>query len=125
MRAFSLMLAFTALATSAPAATTTTLKSKFFCFGLPGSQISVTVKITDDTATAIKWKGKNLAPSTRVQCGYACAFGGSTQVFSCLETDAAGKWKYTSEDAAPLACDGLTPTVRLPDAGTTCSFRIE
>jgi hypothetical protein len=66
-----------------------------------------------------------MAPSTRVNCGYACAFGGSTQVNRCADTDAAGKWKDSSEDAAPLPCTGLAPIVTLPDVFHNRYLRIE
>ena len=105
---------------------TSTLKSKFHCIGVPGSQISVSVKIEEDTqATTIKWKGKNLGANASVNCGYDCAYLGPTRFFFCSLADAAGKWKYVDENPTPTTCIGLLPRVTLLPANAPCYLEIE
>jgi hypothetical protein len=103
---------------------TDTLKSKFQCVGVPGSQITISVKIEDTQATTIKWKGKNLGPNASVHCGYDCAYLGSNHFGFCSNADAAGKWKYVDEQPTPTPCIGLVPRVQLLPANNPCYLQI-
>ena len=120
-----LLVAVLSLGFADVARATDTLKSKFRCAGMPDSQITVSVKIEDDTqATTIKWKGKNLGPNESVNCGYDCAYLGSTRFFFCSNADGAGKWKYVDENPTPSVCIGLLPRVTLLPSNTPCYLQI-
>jgi hypothetical protein len=102
-----------------------TLKSKFRCAGMPDSQVTLSVKIDDDTqATTLKWKGKNLGANASVNCGYDCFVLGSTRFSFCSPADASGKWKYVDEDPTPAVCIGMFPRLTLLPANTPCYLQI-
>jgi hypothetical protein len=102
-----------------------TLKSKFRCSGMPDSQITLSVKIEDDTqATTMKWKGKNLGANASVNCGYDCLVLGSTRFSFCSPADAAGKWKYVDVNPTPSVCIGMFPRVTLLPANVPCYLQI-
>jgi hypothetical protein len=52
--ALSIMIFVTAATMPASGAVVTILKEKFYCDGLSGSQVSVTIKITDATSEEMK-----------------------------------------------------------------------
>jgi hypothetical protein len=100
-----------------------TLKAKFGCPDVAGSQISLSVKIDPATqATTLKWKGKNLGGNASVFCGYDCAYFGPAQFGPCGAADVAGKWKFADDDPTPTPCIGLSPRVQLLPANdpATC-----